>query len=320
VQFRQAVLFDNSGKITAISGTSNFERNSPFIYWLKQYLSPIAENIIEPKELRSQVLGNITDLNWEEWLPQFGFFLPLFSPIHGKVGSLFLSRDNSWNSSERDMLDAVAEIYGFSIGTFNKYKRFPSINNLGPLVKISLLIALVIIFFIPVPLTVLAPSEIVAVNPSIVRAPITGIVEKVLVEPNQVVKNGDLLFIMESLSQKNDLVIAKKVLASLKAQYAQLTRQALSDLTSKRFLVETLGRVKEQEIRISNLKKLIERTQISAPRDGTVIIDSPRSWEGRPVNLGERIVSLADQNLVEIESWLSDADVKDLKKAASHRV
>ena len=36
----------------------------------------------------------------------------------------------------------------------------------------------------------LAPSEIVAVNPSIVRAPITGVVEKVVVKPNQVVSKG----------------------------------------------------------------------------------------------------------------------------------
>ena len=320
VQYRQAILFDNTGKIKSISGTSNFEENSPFIYWVKQNLSPIAKNIVKPKELRSQDLGNIPDLNWEEWLPQFGFFLPLFSPIHGKVGSLFLSWEKNWNSSEREILGVVANIYGFSIGTFKKNRRLPSINNVGPLVKISILITLVMIFFIPVPLTVLAPSEIVAVNPSIVRAPITGVVEKVVVEPNQVVSKGDLLFIMESLSQKNDLIIAQKVFASLKVQYAQLTRQALSDLTSKRFLVETLGRLKEQEIRIDNLNKSIERTRILAPRNGTVIIDSPRSWEGRPVNLGERIVSLADQNLVEIESWLSVADVIDLKKGASLRV
>ena len=111
----------------------------------------------------------------------------------------------------------------------------------------------------------MAPSEIVAVNPSIVRAPITGVVDRLTVKPNQVVNKGDLLFIMESLSQKNDLIIAQKVFASLKVQYAQLTRQALSDLTSKRFLVETLGRLKEQEIRIENLKKLIDPNNIMNP-------------------------------------------------------
>ena len=320
VQYRQAILFDKAGKITAISGTSTFEENSPFIYWLKQYLSPIAKNIVESKELRSEDFENFNDLNWEEWLPQFGFFLPLFSPIHGKVGSLFLSRDKDWNYSEREMLGVVADIYGFSLGTFVRTKRLPFTNNLAPLAKVSILILLLVISIIPVPLTVLAPSEIVAVNPSIVRAPITGVVDRVTVKPNQVVNKGDLLFIMESLSQKNDLIIAQKVFASLKVQYAQLTRQALSDLTSKRFLVETLGRLKEQEIRIENLKKLIERTRILAPRNGTVIIDSPTSWEGRPVSVGERIVSVADQNLVEIESWLSVADVIDLKKGASLRI
>ena len=133
VQYRQAILFDKAGKITAISGTSTFEENSPFIYWLKQYLSPIAKNIVESKELRSEDLENFNDLNWEEWLPQFGFFLPLFSPIHGKVGSLFLSRDKDWNYSEREMLGVVADIYGFSLGTFVRTKRLPFTNNLAPL-------------------------------------------------------------------------------------------------------------------------------------------------------------------------------------------
>jgi multidrug efflux pump subunit AcrA (membrane-fusion protein) len=171
-----------------------------------------------------------------------------------------------------------------------------------------------------VPLTVLAPSEIVAVNPSIIRAPIEGVVEKILVKPNQVVSKGEILFFMDSLSQKNDLDIAQKVFMSLKVRYAQLARQALSDLTSKKFLSETLGQLKEQEIRIENLKQLIKRMKVLAPKGGSVIIDDPSSWEGRPVNLGERIVSLADQNLVEVESWLSVADVIDLKKGASVRL
>jgi len=183
-----------------------------------------------------------------------------------------------------------------------------------------MVIGSLIMLLIPVPLTVLAPSEIVAVNPSVLRAPIEGVVEKIVVTANQIVRKGDLLFIMDSLSQKNDLDIAQKVSMSLKVQYAQLTRQALSDLTSKKFLVETLGRLKEQEIRIENLKQLIKRMKVLAPRAGTVIIDDPSSWEGRPVNLGEKIISLADVNLVEVESWLSVDDVISLNNGASVRV
>ena len=320
VQYRQAVLFDNVGSIKAISGTSNFEKNSPFIHWLKRHLSPVAKGLADPKEIKAEDFGNIPDLAWEDWLPEFGYFLPLVSPLNGQMGGLFLSRDKSWNNDEKEMLGIVAEIYGHSWGAFNKTKFFPPIKNTRALVKISMVIGLLLILLIPVPLTVLAPSEIVAVNPSIIRAPIEGVVEKILVKPNQVVSKGEILFFMDSLSQRNDLDIAQKVFMSLKVRYAQLARQALSDLTSKKFLAETLGRLKEQEIRIENLKQLIKRMKVLAPKGGSVIIDDPSSWEGRPVNLGERIVSLADQNLVEVESWLSVADVIDLKKGASVRL
>ena len=54
VQYRQAVLFDNVGSIKAISGTSNFEKNSPFIYWLKRHLSPLAKGSRRTKSNQSR--------------------------------------------------------------------------------------------------------------------------------------------------------------------------------------------------------------------------------------------------------------------------
>ena len=42
VNYRQAILFDARGDVIAVSGTSNFEENSPFIHWLKRHLSPLA--------------------------------------------------------------------------------------------------------------------------------------------------------------------------------------------------------------------------------------------------------------------------------------
>jgi len=320
VKYRQAILFDDMGNIRAISGTSNFEKNSPFIYWLKRHLSPLSKDLSSQKEINKETLETVTDSAWEEWLPQNGIFLPITSPLQGKMGSLFLARDKSWNNNEKNMLNILADIYGHSWGAFRKVKFFGPIKNIRSLAIVSAIIGLIFLFLIPVPLTVLAPSEIVAINPSVIRAPIKGVVEKIMVTPNQLIKKGDVLFYMDSLSQRNDLDIAQKVFISLKVQYAQLARQALSDITSKKFLTETLGHLKEQEIRIANLKQLIKRMEVLAPRSGTVIIDDPGSWEGRPVNLGEKIISLADQGLVEVESWLSVADVIDLKKDASIRL
>ena len=125
---------------------------------------------------------------------------------------------------------------------------------------------------------------------------------------------------MDAASQRNELAVAQRVYDSLKAQYAQVSRRALSDPRSKRYLSETAGRIKEQETKILYFEELIKRMNISAPMRGSVIIDDPSSWEGRPVNLGEKIMKLADQKLVEVEAWLSVADAIDLPQGTSIRV
>ena len=320
VQYRQAVLFDKIGEIKAISGVSNFELNSPFILWLKQHLSPVANQLEGPKEISSKNFERVDEFAWDEWLPKYGFFFPLNSPVHGRMGSLFLSRDRNWDLDEKEMLGLIADIYGHSWGIFRKTSIRSFLKNRSNLIKTSLVLTFFLILFIRIPLTVLAPSEIVPVNPSIIRSPIQGVIEKVLVKPNQVVSKGDVLFVMDSLSQRNDLDIAQKIFISLKVQYAQVARQALSEVKSKKFLAEIRGRLNEQKIRIENLKHLINRMQVSAPRGGTVIIDNPRFWEGRPVNLGEKIVSLADRNSVEVESWLSIGDIIHLQKGSPVRL
>ena len=180
--------------------------------------------------------------------------------------------------------------------------------------------AVAIILALPVPLTVLGPAEIVAVNPAIIRSPVEGVVESVSVQPNQSVKVGELLFNMDAASQRNDLAVAQKIYESLQAQYSQVSRRALSDPKSKKYLSETAGRLQEQKTRIKYLKSLIKRMRVSAPISGSVMIDDPSSWEGRPVNLGEKIMSLADQKLVEVEAWLSVADTIDLPQGTSIRV
>ncbi len=320
VSYRQAIMFDELGNIISISGTSSFDENSPFIYWLIKNFSPLSKKIEDPQEINSKNYEKFTDADWSEWLPNFGYFVPLKSPVNGQMGMLFVSRDSNWTNDEHRLLRIIADVYGHCWGALKKPNMIPRIKNRNALIKISLLIGLFLLIFLPVPLSVLAPSEIVAVNPSIIRAPVAGVVEKILVKPNQVVKKGDALFLLDSLVQRNELKIAKKILSSLKLQYAQLARQALSDVNSKKFLAKTLGGLKEQEIRIKNLEQLIESMRVPAPISGTVIINDPDAWEGRPVDLGEKIVSVADEKLVEVESWLSVSDVIDLQKGAFVRV
>ncbi|RYY94845.1 MAG: HlyD family secretion protein, partial [Comamonadaceae bacterium] len=60
------------------------------------------------------------------------------------------------------------------------------------------------------------------------------------------------------------------------------------------------------------LQDQLQRAQVTAPRDGVALLDDPTEWVGKPVAVGERVMSVADAHEVEIEAWLSPSDAIEL--------
>jgi multidrug resistance efflux pump len=60
---------------------------------------------------------------------------------------------------------------------------------------------------------------------------------------------------------------------------------------------------------VEYLKSQLSRTQIVAPIDGIVLVDDASEWIGKPVVTGERIMTIADEQQVEVEAWLSPEDL-----------
>ena len=318
--YSQAILFRHDGFLLSVSGVSEFEYGAPFIQWVKEKISPEISNFDYPVNVTGKLFFPENAEIWTEWFPEFGLIIPLKSALKGHIGNLLLLRDYAWNSDEQEILSVLMGAYGHAMGFFVKEKRRRVFFHKKNFIRLSIIFVILGLLAVKVPLTVLAPAEIVAVNPSVIRAPTDGVVRKVLVSPNQIVDKGDYLFEMDAVSQRNELAIAQKVFSSLKAQYSQLTRSALSNSSSKKYLAETMGRMREQRAKIEYLQELISRMNMTAPVRGAVIIDDPVSWAGKPVNLGEKVLSLADQNDVEIEAWLAISDAIELPKGSLMKV
>jgi hypothetical protein len=65
------------------------------------------------------------------------------------------------------------------------------------------------------------------------------------------------------------------------------------------------------------LQAQLTRAQITAPRAGVVLMDDPTEWIGRPVAVGERVLTIADEHDVEIEAWLAPFDAIELARDAT---
>nr|CAX83997.1 Membrane-fusion protein [uncultured bacterium] len=314
--YRQAALFTDADGVMAVSGVSGVERDAPFTLWLERVFRHLERNAQNACLVGPELLLGRDGEEWSEWLPRHGLWVALRSPDGTRPGSLLFVRDEPWSEAETTLLARAVAMFGpvfswhcrassFKAGWRRIRKR--TAWRLGFAVAGALLLAM------PVRLSVLAPAEVVASNPAVVRSPLEGVIERVLVKPNQAVSEGQLLFVLDRTSLEGKLEVARRGLATARAELEQNTQQAFFEIKAKAQLSILTSRAEERVAEVAQLEELLARCDVRAPRRGLALIDDPSEWAGRPVAVGEKVVAVADPGDVEMEAWLSPADVIELE-------
>jgi multidrug efflux pump subunit AcrA (membrane-fusion protein) len=169
----------------------------------------------------------------------------------------------------------------------------------------------------PVHLTVLAPGELVPAQPAVLRAPMDGVVEQIHVQPNEMVKQGQLLFSLDEAQIASRLEVSEQALQTAEAEYRQFAQLALGDMRSKSQLAALAGKIGERRAEQAFLTDQRQRAQVLAPRDGMVLFDASSEWIGKPVQTGERVMRIAQPDVVEVEAWLPMGDAIELQAGAT---
>jgi multidrug efflux pump subunit AcrA (membrane-fusion protein) len=63
---------------------------------------------------------------------------------------------------------------------------------------------------VPVHMSVLAPGELVAAQPVVLRAPLDGVIDQIHVQPNQMVRKGERLFGLDEAQISSRLEVARQ--------------------------------------------------------------------------------------------------------------
>lgn len=290
--------------------------------------------------------------DWDEWLPLHALWLPLPAiGDHFDGGGWLLARDDPWQDDELPLLQEWAETWASAWALRHKPSAAERLDALKRRLRAALpgraefralrqglarpaewsalyrrswasvrvrwLVGVMALLLLPVRLTVLAPGELVAVNPAVIRAPLDGVVDRVLVQPNQRVKKGDVLFEFDRTTLASRLAVAEQALTTAEAEYRQYAQQALLDSRSKGQLGLSQGRVAEKHAEAAYLREMNLRAGVISPRDGVALFDDPTTWIGKPVTTGERVMMVTDEHDVEVEAWLAPFDVIDLELGAA---
>ncbi len=333
VPYRQSALWFSGKGVKALSGVVKVEANAPFALWLEQISEYLHQQMANAGVVDAGSLPEAVAAQWSEWLPEHLVWLP-FESDHGiKSGGMLFARDISWSPTEIALLtewvsswahawNALHRVSGKASFWLRKLVSAPAsmATQKQPARwrkrRYVIAAALLLICVFPIQLSVLAPAELVAANPSMIRSPLDGVLMAFHVRPNQYVNEGDPLFDFDEVLILSQLDVARSVLSSVEAEYRQVAQQAISDASAKALLAMLAGRIEERRSEAAFLQEQLQRAKVKAPRSGIALFDDPSEWIGRPVVIGERVMRIAAVDDIEIEAWLPIGDAIPLPENA----
>lgn len=321
VNYRQAMLWNNEPqRLQAVSGLASLDHNAPFSSTFSQWCRRWQAEQRQSGTLRCQELSVEDQALWHEYLPEHLLWLPLRSAQGETALTLILARETPWLAPEILLLDTLAEPYAHAWSSLQKQRRPTPTHPKKRRIVLFSAVVLALIMLLPVRQSVLAPAEIVAHQPVMVRAPVAGVVDAILVRPNQPIQANQPLARLDARELENRLEAARQTFATADAQYRQAQQQALFDANSKASLAVLQSRREQAQSERDFLLRQLERMQLTSPRDGVAVFDDASEWIGRSVAVGERIMMVADPKDVELEIQLPAADAIALETGADVRL
>ncbi len=318
LEYRQSALWLDRPlqPVAAVSGIAQLEPHAPYIVWL----NAVCRRQIETNDAQAFRYLQAADVpealraDWRQWLPAYGLWLPL--KVQGRIlGGWLLAREQAWQEPEVVLLAELSDAYAHAWQAL--LPRPPWYRHLyAPRILRVWVVAIVLIMLLPLRQSVLAPAEVIAAQPTMIRAPLEGVVDTFQIQPNQNVIAGQLLLTLENTDIANRLEISRKALAVAEAEYRKTAQQAMFDAESKAELTVLKGRMALHAAEVDYLAEQLARSQITAPHAGVAIFSDVHDWIGRPVALGERMLMLADPGQVELEMRVPVADFIELADGA----
>ena len=323
IPFRQAVLWDaQKNKIAAVSGTPSPNADTPYVRWSLKVSRELSQNCDPtPRIVTNEDISENLIQDRMKIMPAYLLWVPLQNGQSIKMGGMLLARNEPWSESELTLISFLAETYAHAWDALSRKSRIKITAGFSdilrqrfiPILSVTFLMAS---FFIRVPLTALGNAEVAPLDPAIMRSPLDGVIDQVLIEPNSDVKEGQLLVRLEKQSLESRLLQAEKNRDVEQVKLLKASQSVFGDMGFSGQIDIIKAAVKEREAEIAYIRGLLERTEISAPFTGIAIFDEKTALVGKPVKTGEKILSVARKGQSKLVVWLSTKDAISLEPGA----
>lgn len=314
LEFRQGVVFRRRGgrmRVAAISSVSAPDPNAPMVRWLETVVRDL-ERRRGLEEVAAISLDGKSALPGED-REAYAFAHLLWTPIKTRDGrviaGLVAGREGVWPERAKVIAARIGETYSHAWSSLTG-DRASLLGRFSPKpVALAVLALAVAAGFAPTPMTAIAPVEVVGRDAAVVSAPIDGVIESLLVAPNQFVDAGAPVARIEDTELRNAAEIAEKAVTVAAARLDALSSGAFASADARRELAIARAELDLAEAESDLARERLDRVEIRAPAAGLAVFADAREWIGRPVAIGERLMEITDPAQVE---YRIDLAVDDL--------
>ena len=324
VPYQQAILMipptpsTQSYQVQAASSVPVVDRNVPLMQWTERLIRDLRKTSTGPD------IRHVTEADcpaglrpdWKEFTPGYGLWCPLKHPGGQIFGGLWLTRDQPWANHEVTLLQRLIEAYAYAwsaVGPSNSRRwRWGLSRTTTWILAAAMLGSLAI----PVPMSTLAPAKIVAKDPLIVSAPIDGVIAEILVLPNTVVSEGQVLFKYEDTTFRNEYQVSERNLDVSMAHYRRAGQGSFGDAEQKADVPLLRAEVELRETERNYAHERLTKVEVKAEQAGLLLYTDKSDWIGKPVVVGQRIMELANPQQLEVRIDLPVEDAIVLREGA----
>jgi hypothetical protein len=339
------------GAVAAVSGLPQSDPGAPYVQWLGEVCRVFerrsahsaagpsqqapegaatvtaadteaadAKDRTWPRALTADSLPDALAADWDAWWPTHALWVPLADRAHRSLGGVVFAREEPWTHLEEALFAELARVWSHALSAFSPrtswLERAKLALRAGQHRRRALAVA-ACATIVPVPLTVLAPAEVTAKDPFVVRAPLDGVIDRLYAQPNQRVEAGAPLFALDSTTLASRYALANKNYATAQEEYRQTAQLAVTDDKDRLDMALRKGKLEESAVELDYTARELARVKVSAPRAGVAVFSDPNDWNGKAVSIGEKVMLLADPASVELTAYVPVADNVDVVPGAT---
>lgn len=311
-------------RLAAVSGITEIDRTAGFVLWLETVIAGLAE-AGDRRAVRLIAADDVPDADRSTWtaqLPRHGLWLTLCDwrgRNRSGQGGLLLLRDHPWTGEDAAVGGRLADAYAHAWAALNGDRAAALLRGWRPGRRLTITAAVLaaLCLLVPVDQSILAPAVVVPLEPTVITAPMDGVVETVTVEPNQTVTAGQVLVRMDATMARNRFEVAERGRAVAEAEFVRVQRLAFSDPDSKARTEVLRLLLDQRRLEAQFAAALLERATLVSPVPGLAVFEDASPWQGRPVATGQKIMIIADPARVALEIALPVGDAIALARGAA---